>query len=120
MNGEALTFNQIFSRNLKTLLAYNGKQQKELAEYIDASTSTVSDWCKGTKTPRANKIDKICEFLKCTRTDLMEDKVLTMSEFRNRTAKRELEMVIDTLNENEVNAVLGFIKTMRSYANESN
>lgn len=41
---------------------------------MKVSQATVSNWCKGIKSPRMDKLDKICIFLNCTRTDLLEDK----------------------------------------------
>lgn len=55
-------FNDLFSRNLNYFLDLNGKTQKDLADYIGVSTSSVSSWCKGQKTPRMDKVDKICSF----------------------------------------------------------
>ena len=66
--------NDIISFNLNRLLEANGKNQADLAAYMEVSQATVSNWCKGIKSPRMDKLDKICVFLNCTRTDLLEDK----------------------------------------------
>ena len=66
--------NDIISFNLNRLLEANGKNQADLAAYMKVSQATVSNWCKGIKSPRMDKLDKICIFLNCTRTDLLEDK----------------------------------------------
>ena len=50
------------------------KTQLDLAEYMNVSQATISNWCKGVKIPRMNKIDKIAEFFNIKRSDLMVDK----------------------------------------------
>lgn len=67
-------FNQLFAKNLNFFLDLNGKSQLELAEYIGVSPASVSNWCKGLKLPRMDKIDLICRFFNIQRSDLMEDK----------------------------------------------
>lgn len=48
--------------------------QNDLANYMGVTQATISNWCKGIKTPRMDKIDKICEYFDINRSDLMEDK----------------------------------------------
>ena len=50
----------IICKKLNYYMQLNGTTQTELAEYMEVSTATVSNWCKGVKTPRMSKIDKIC------------------------------------------------------------
>lgn len=63
--------NKIVSDNLNRLLEIKGTTQQELAEYVGVSQATISNWCKGVKMPRMDKIDKICEFFCINRSDLM-------------------------------------------------
>ena len=64
-------FNQVFSENLRSLLITRDIKQSELARMMNVSTATISDWCNGNKTPRPAHIDKLCQFLNCTRAALM-------------------------------------------------
>lgn len=66
-------FNAIFSRNLNHYLSITGHSQAELAKYIGVSTASVSNWCKGIKLPRMDKVDKICKYFNINRSDLMSD-----------------------------------------------
>ena len=65
--------NKIIAKNLLHQLEINNKTQQELAKYMGVSQATVSNWCKGIKLPRMSKVDKICEFFKINRSDLLED-----------------------------------------------
>lgn len=103
----------IIGKNIKTLLAYSDKQQKELAEAVGVSKATVTDWVKGIKAPRTNRIDPICEFLHCSRNDLFLPQMFTFTEFKNRSAKMELMNIIDNMKDDEINSTLAFVKTMR-------
>lgn len=67
-------FRQIFARNLKQLLNLRDKTQVDLTNYMGVSSSTVSDWCNGKKMPRMDKIQRICDWLHVSRTDLLENK----------------------------------------------
>lgn len=67
-------FNSVFSRNLVRFLQINSMTQAELAERLNVSTATTSNWCNGVKSPRMDKVDKMCKIFGCMRSDLMEDK----------------------------------------------
>lgn len=66
--------NNLIARKISYLLSINEKSQQDLADYMGVSQATISNWCKGVKMPRMDKIDKICTFFNCNRSDLMEDK----------------------------------------------
>lgn len=66
-------FTNAFASRLNFWLWYNGMTQKALADKMNVGTSTVSNWCKGLKTPRGNKIDLLCEALGCDREDLFTE-----------------------------------------------
>lgn len=68
-------FNQVFSDNLKAIMFSRDIRQSELARMMGVSTATMSDWCNGNKTPRPAHIDKLCQYLNCTRAALMLDPV---------------------------------------------
>lgn len=67
-------FNSIFSNNLLHFLRINNMTQTELAERLNVSTATTSNWCNGIKQPRMDKVDKMCKLFDCSRSDLIEDK----------------------------------------------
>ncbi len=66
-------FNDIFSKNLRHYLKKTGTSQNELARIIDVSPTSVNNWCNGYKTPRMDKVDKICAYFHITRADLMQE-----------------------------------------------
>lgn len=68
-----LEFNAIFSKCLKYYLNKYDMTQSELAKRLGVSTQSVTNWCKGDKSPRMDKVDAMCEIFHCKRSDLMED-----------------------------------------------
>jgi transcriptional regulator with XRE-family HTH domain len=98
-------FNERFGKRLTYYLERNGMMQKDLCDILNVSKTTVSNWCKGAKAPRMNKIDEICKFLGITRTHLMgsdeevaklegnldEDKMLT--KFNNLSAEQQKQLI---------------------------
>ena len=67
-------FNNSFAQNLKFYLKQANMTQADLAEYMNVSTASISNWCTGNKIPRMDKVDKLCELFDINRTDLIEDK----------------------------------------------
>lgn len=56
---------------LSNLLYERGITQREFANRMGVSAPTVSAWCSGTKTPRLENIDKMCEILDVSRSYLL-------------------------------------------------
>lgn len=97
--------NQIIANNIAQQLSTRNITQLELAEYMHVSQATVSNWCKGIKIPRMNKIDQICKFFDIERSDLLEDHTNDKEYYTNKeTAKvaqeifenKDLRMLFDT------------------------
>lgn len=61
----------IIAENIKAILEEKGMEQKDLAQAIGVSPSSVSRWISGEKMPRASSIDAICKALGCTRNDII-------------------------------------------------
>ena len=74
------TSTDIFAYNLKNILEKKRKSQSDLARHLNVTPTTVSRWANGEALPRANMIDRICQYLVCSTDDLMTDhtKVATM------------------------------------------
>ncbi len=70
-----LKIRKTFARNLSSYLELRKKTQKELADYLGVSGTTVTNWVRGYKMPRMDKIDKICSFLTIGRNSLLSDSV---------------------------------------------
>ena len=65
---------QIFARNLKRIMDITGKNQMDLMNDLNLSSSTVSSWCTGQKFPRMGKIQMLADYFNVLKSDLIEDK----------------------------------------------
>lgn len=86
MNNQEI--NKIIAENLSSLLEKSGKTQLDLADYMGVSQATISNWCKGVKLPRMDKIDRICDFFSVSRSQLMESLDQNAVNKRTSTAVR--------------------------------
>jgi len=65
-------YNKAVAMNMRRIMYERGVTQTELAQALGYSKQSVSQWMNGQFLPRMNKIDKICEYLGCKRSDLLE------------------------------------------------
>lgn len=66
-------FNQLFSKRLRHYLNASGMTQAELANKLGVGTTSVYNWVNGLKTPRMDKVDKMCAIFHIRREDLLTD-----------------------------------------------
>ena len=66
---------EFFKERLNHLLETSRTSQKELAQKLGVSTSTVSSWVLGDKMTRVDKLDAIAEYFSVKRSDLLVNKV---------------------------------------------
>ena len=93
------TFNEIFPKRLTYYMNYYKMSQRALAEKMDVSEATVSNWVKGVKSPRIDKVDRLCELFNCRRVDLIEEPQGMESEFINnyRQLDKESQETVESL-----------------------
>lgn len=70
-------FRKLFARNLTYYVNSSGKTQAEVAKALHLSKATMSSWCIGTRIPRMDKVDMLCDYFGIRRSDLMEDHSFT-------------------------------------------
>lgn len=63
----------IFSKNLNYYINCCGKQQKEVAKDLGISPTTFNTWCVGKIIPSMGKIQRIADYFKIGKSDLLED-----------------------------------------------
>ena len=63
----------ILAKNLKKYILKSGKDRSTVAEDLDLSYSTLTDWVNGKKYPRINNIEKLADYFNISKSDLIED-----------------------------------------------
>lgn len=66
---------KVFSKNLKYYLDINEMQQKDLAKIIGVQPSTISNWLSLNSMPQVSTIQKIADYFRIGKTDLVDDKL---------------------------------------------
>ena len=104
----------IFTKNLNRYLAANGLTQADMARYMKVSTTTAAKWCNAQAMPRIDKVQSLCNWFRCQKSDLLEDKrnteVTPISEsVRAERAKRFLDYYerLSTGEQTAVNKIMG-------------
>ncbi len=65
---------EVFAKNLRFYMDRAGLNQKEVAEIAGVSAPTVNDWLKAKKYPRIDKIEKLSNYFRILKSDLIEEK----------------------------------------------
>ena len=79
--------------NLKQLRKSNNITQEELSELLSVHENTIRLWEKGIREPRSSDIQKLCEILHCTESELLNGPSTQNWELRLITKKEEKSMV---------------------------
>lgn len=92
--------NKLIARKISYYMSQKNISQQDLADYMGVSQATISNWCKGSKMPRMDKIDKLCTYFNISRSDLMEDKI-KFTPRDNKDIKKDLDSIMERLTDRE-------------------
>lgn len=82
--------------NIKNLRILNGLSQRDLAEKIDRSTNTISNWEMEKATPDADVLEKLCQVFGVTPNQLYGwESCKELEDFVNE--KKELMLQLENL-----------------------
>lgn len=107
---EAYYDNSIFAENLRRLLKEHDKKAIDLVKYLGVSKAVVSEWMNGKKLPRMDKVDKMCIFFNCKRSDLI-DKKREPSTAIDDPQKDVINKLINRLTPEQKNKMIDFLLT---------
>ena len=106
-------YNRAVAMNLRRIMYEKGITQTDLAKALGYSKQSVSQWMNGEHLPRMKKIDEICEYLGCKRSDLLEvDKTRKTTEVLPEQA--ELIRLTLSADSNNVRLALDVLKRLES------
>lgn len=66
---------RIFAKNLSYYISLNGKQQNEVAKDLGINASTLNMWCNGNSFPGIGKIQKLADYFRIGKSDLLDEKL---------------------------------------------
>lgn len=64
----------IFAENLNYYMDLHQKSRREVSEALDVSYYTFTDWVKGKKYPRMDKVEMLANYFGILKSDLIEEK----------------------------------------------
>ena len=64
----------IFATNLKRYMDLRGKSRRDISEALGISYYTVTDWVKGKKYPRMDKVEMLAAYFGILKSDLIEER----------------------------------------------
>ena len=67
------SFNEIFGKNLRRIMYDRNITQAQMSKELNIPKTTISSWMNGKRAPKMDMFDKICSYLNCRRSDLMEE-----------------------------------------------
>ena len=76
----------IFASNLKRYMALNEKSRKDISEALGISYYTVTDWVKGKKYPRMDKVEMLADYFGILKSDLIEEKTEEHREMQQKNS----------------------------------
>lgn len=74
----------IFATNLKRYMDLRGKSRKDISEALGISYYTVTDWVKGKKYPRMDKVEMLASYFGILKSDLIEEKTEKHKEMQKK------------------------------------
>lgn len=88
-----MTHREIFSTNLRRKMEEAGKTRKDICEALGFSYYTVTDWVKGKKMPRMDKVEKIAKYFDCLISDLIEEQKNPTTKIDSGMSKAKADLI---------------------------
>ena len=85
-----MTNKSTFAKNLQYWMDVNQKSRRDICEALGFSYYTFTDWVKGKKYPRMDKVEMLASYFGILKSDLIEERT---------PEQREMKMKNDTLSD---------------------
>ena len=103
----------VFSRNLGRQMEVSKRTRQDISTALGVSYFTVTSWVNGSKYPRMDKVEKLAQYLGCTKSDLVEEKKEQPTEIDGLSEKRKALMQFAmSVPEDKAEMILQVMKTI--------
>ena len=92
----------VFAENLNRKMKESGKTRGDISESLGISYFTVTDWVKGKKMPRMDKVEKHAEYFGCLKSDLIEEKQKQSAQSELSKIKREFIQKVEGMSDAQI------------------
>lgn len=103
---------EVFARNLKKYMDRKGMTQREMADIIGVSNSTLNEWLKAKKYPRIDKIDRMADYFGILKSDLIEDKKNPTATDGMSENRKKLMQFVETVPDDKAEMILRVMKSI--------
>lgn len=107
----------LFAMNLNDYMWSRGVSRRELSDATGIPYTTISNWLQGTRFPRPEQLDKIAEYLKVSRADLLDEGLEAYEKTHRPISKQELKFAFwgdaEGMSEEDVEDVLKYAEFVR-------
>ena len=115
---------KIFAKNLNYYMTTNNKTQSDLVTDLNLTASTVSDWAKGKKYPRVDKMQLLADYFGILKSDLTEEHETSkmtddielqeyLEELKNRSELRMLFSLTKGATKEDVEKAVRIIEALK-------
>lgn len=98
-------YGKIIAKNLKRIAYEHNKTQADISRELNITQSTVSSWMIGTRIPRMDKIDMLCNYFNCSRAEIMEENPTIHRELVSNNERDLLRLFRSLTTEGQVEAL---------------
>lgn len=107
----------VMANNIKKYMHKTGKTQKELCTTLGFKESTFSDWVKGKKYPRIDKIERMANFFGISKADLVEEGISQVHSILLSAKEEEIIKDYRQLKDDDREEIEAIIKMKLAKAN---
>lgn len=86
---------KIMGDNIQYYMDKHGIERHELAKALDVPYSSLTDWINGKSYPRIDKIEKLANYFKISKSDLVEEHNANSDYYLNEETRKVAQAVFD-------------------------
>lgn len=102
-------YGKVIAKNLRRIAFKRQKTQADISRDLNINQSTLSSWMSGRRIPKMDKIDLLCDYLKCSRDEIISDyagttpaRSIKIPVYGSVAAGVPLEMIQDIRDDEEI------------------
>lgn len=104
--------NKAFARNLRACMERKNITRADLARSMDCGYMTVSDWYKGNKFPRLDRLQWLADYFGVTVPDLVNENGIDFDEIELRSKKTNICEVVQRMDDKHLRLLEQYIKIL--------
>lgn len=89
---------EIMAKNIQRLMQLHGKDRNTICRDLNFKYTTFTDWINANTYPRIDKIELMANYFGVSKAELVEER---LSERDNRDIKKDLDAIMNRLNNQE-------------------